>query len=1049
MASSLISSRHHIDLDSVFGIDDAGLVQMFESLIATGLKEFLGCPAVIYEAALTEFFANGSVRDGLVVSTIKGRAVEISEEVFAATFELPTEGLTDFSEVPKDLLFDARSLFSISKEQVSISCFKKDMKIEYRLLSDILAKTIYVKAGSFDAVTRERFMLMTAITFDVKVNWSRLLFDVLKEMVTPGSRHAKGYAIQISVLLKNIPGFELGESRAFPVPRVLNEQMVHRYVVINEKIGGAEIPDSPMLKKTPAKKAVSKKSPVFDVEVAPVVKKKRTTKGKPVVIAQEAVPLQIVEGTVDAPVEQLPVPKRKIQKRKRRLVLEAEDDLVVDEPVVGGSTAEHPAAEAATGVQEPVVEATTDDPDKIIEQVLDQLDSVATTDGEDQPAVTGAEERHWFDLPYEDLMARLDAERPVVTASDTDEDMAQVFTETDTAETTVGPDTDVGTVGTVVGNEQLQLVEEADEEMSGDSEQAVDERIDTDEAMSLEDILMTIPVDVPLPSASMEITKITMGKEIKIPGVDERTWYLTSLSQIPVDDKGKEILVEKDPVKGNPAKEHYSLICTDIDLLVHLRAQVIGAVDQFFHYFSFKKLATINVEEMAKKEEQVLYWGETETIRVALNRKMYILLKYREDLVINMLSDLHLFVLEDLKEQALAHGLTWKKKCCSKIFEGRPRDRGAVIARTNTNTPSRCCIRTMLFVDGVWTAEPCADYWVKIPRPVVQNEVHRQCSYVDTLPTVSEFFKILRKIWADICIEAVAFFVSGRLLPVGSINFCRSLSVDGPVYRVAPRHSTVFVLWVSQFCTIFIDYSLISRLPSEDIGSFVGSIALERTVLRSVQIPTLSADSQHDRVLGELRKDSNDQRSLTSLEIKSSHKQLSNQIVTIALDVVDVRRVVRENHQELIAKVTSLEEQVPATRHDLLEFSSQAQQTLNVITDQLSELVAYINRGGNDKKGEVVSSSRPPPDDQNRGSGNTGGGGDIVRTTDIPQRDIDTAQRNILERLMSADRARERERRSKRRSGSGSYKMRRLCVRIESLLIFCTNPMYNSSDNAI
>ncbi|KZV42850.1 hypothetical protein F511_13603 [Dorcoceras hygrometricum] len=286
MASSLISSIHHIDFDSVFSMEDASLAPVFESLITTGLKEFLGCPAIFYEAALTEFFANGSVRDGLVVNTIGGTAIEISESVFAAAFELPSEGLIDLSDVPKNLVFDARSLFSDSKEQVSISCFKKELKIEYRLLHDILAKTIYVKEGSFDAVTRERFMLMTAITFDVKVNWSQLLFDVLKEMVTPGSRHAKGYAIQICVLLKNIPGLELGESRAFPLPRVLNEKTVHRYVVINEKVGGEEVADAPRVKttpakkaKTPKKKAVSKKIPVeSDAEAAPFVKKKRTTK---------------------------------------------------------------------------------------------------------------------------------------------------------------------------------------------------------------------------------------------------------------------------------------------------------------------------------------------------------------------------------------------------------------------------------------------------------------------------------------------------------------------------------------------------------------------------------------------------------------------------------------------------------------------------------------------------------------------------------------------------------------------------------------------------
>ncbi|KZV26269.1 hypothetical protein F511_42303, partial [Dorcoceras hygrometricum] len=167
--------------------------------------------------ALTEFFANGSVRDGLVVSTVNGVHVEISEKVFAEAFELPIDGLTDVSDVPKNLVFDAQSLFSTSQEQVSISCLKKELKIEFRLLHDILAKTMFVKAGSFDAVTRERFMLMTCITCGVKVNWSSLLFNVLKEMVTPGSRQANGFAIQICAILKSVPGLVLGESRVFPV----------------------------------------------------------------------------------------------------------------------------------------------------------------------------------------------------------------------------------------------------------------------------------------------------------------------------------------------------------------------------------------------------------------------------------------------------------------------------------------------------------------------------------------------------------------------------------------------------------------------------------------------------------------------------------------------------------------------------------------------------------------------------------------------------------------------------------------------------------------
>ncbi|KZV28114.1 hypothetical protein F511_27680 [Dorcoceras hygrometricum] len=101
-----------------------------------------------------------------------------------------------------------------------------------------------------------------------------------------------------------------------------------------------------------------------------------------------------------------------------------------------------------------------------------------------------------------------------------------------------------------------------------DDERSVDELIDADEKMSLDEIILTIPAELPLPSAKREVTKITIGKDIKIPGVDEKTWYLARLPQIPVDDKGKEPLQLKDPIKGKLPQEHYFLICADIDLLV-------------------------------------------------------------------------------------------------------------------------------------------------------------------------------------------------------------------------------------------------------------------------------------------------------------------------------------------------------------------------------------------------------------------------------------------------------------------------------------------------
>ncbi|KZV58181.1 hypothetical protein F511_35902 [Dorcoceras hygrometricum] len=95
----------------------------------------------------------------------------------------------------------------------------------------------------------------------------------------------------------------------------------------------------------------------------------------------------------------------------------------------------------------------------------------------------------------------------------------------------------------------------------------------------------------------------------------------------------------------------------------------------------------------------------------------------------------------------------------------------------------------------------------------------------------------------DVCIEVAQFFVSGKLLPVGSINFCRTLSVVEPVSNFGSRRQTVVTLGWSQLCTAFVQYSLFSGLSTDDIRSFFSTIAFERTVFRDVQIAQSSVSA--------------------------------------------------------------------------------------------------------------------------------------------------------------------------------------------------------------
>ncbi|KZV39209.1 hypothetical protein F511_16330 [Dorcoceras hygrometricum] len=568
---------------------------------------------------------------------------------------------------------------------------------------------------------------MAAINGGVKINWIKLLFNIFKDIVTPGSKQAKGYAIQICLMLKNVPHLALGDSKEFPASKILTAKTVHRYIAVVDK---SEVEDVSRVKKTPVKKAVSRKRPAAVDK--PVVKKKRTCVGKVSAVttspALEAVPIQTV-----SPISTMPpsAPKRKIQKRKRRLALGSDDETVEEPTAVAVVAIENPVPAYADVVDEGI--STTDDVDNIIEQVIaettqleteEEVTDVSISDVGDQEQPRVEEMEHWFNLSYEEFVAS-NANRRVETAIDTDGEPETVVFET------------------VVQEQTVQTVAaETESRTDVSATYVVTEPKDgtDDESLSLEETLLKISEDSFLPSAVGEITKIQFSKGISIKGVNEGDWYKASLPKIPANSKGKS------------------------------------------------PLTIVDTESYVRK----------------------------------------------------LHGLQWDGESCSVFFEGETRDCGAVIARSNTNFRSPCWIRTMIMVDGSWVIEPCADYWKILPRPVVCTKILPQISYVDTLPPISEFFKVMQKRWADICTEAAQFFVSGKLLPGGSLNFCRTIVVVEPVSIFGSQRPTVTPWCWFQICTASVRYSLFSGLSTVDIRNFVSTLALDRSVLRDVQLVTRS-----------------------------------------------------------------------------------------------------------------------------------------------------------------------------------------------------------------
>ncbi|KZV22064.1 hypothetical protein F511_35356 [Dorcoceras hygrometricum] len=699
----------------------------------------------------------------MVVSTIRGRNVEISEEMFATAFGLPTEGLIDVSDVPKDLVFDARSLFSESEvqtetprsgdqnksdhvdggtrrrhraaqdggrsaargrgrgrlsvmearaERIQLAVGPQPLRLRnhnfglaHRIMVKRLATSPHDPLGITDSACKNQLVMVsvqygpfntyipirsttigksrvardpiamhtswrsnsdiasvTSIGYPCMKasgessttkhrllhasgphpipppndpNWASTL-TVLKAMVAPGSRQAKGFANEISVVLRKVPGLELGESNPFPIHRVLTERTVHRFVHINEQIGMEKAVGSTPVKKTVKKPVSKKRSAASETEVAPIAKKKRTTKGKPAAMALEAVPLQTVEPTADVPAELPPMPK--IKSRKRRLVLEQEDDLVVDEPV----------EESATGVQEtstdvPVSEdPPAADPDDIIEQILIQLDTASATKDDNTET--------WFDRTFDEEFASTEQEKQ-------------------------------------------------------DSE----EQIDFDVAKTV------------------EIKKIRLGGSINIQEVQERDMYYASLPRISVHDKGKEPLVEDEPVKWNPARETVELICGYVEFLVRLRDQVMVDVVEFFHSFSLNKLPdSESLKTLKEKEKLMLEWAGTDSLETAVKRRLYILAKYLEMLlrkfleshqkylvpgqpwtatasqIIDLLSVSHSKSLGVLITHQKENGLPIEHPCTSTYLDTSIGS-GAVLAQFFSQAKSKCWVRPMVKIDGLWT----------------------------------------------------------------------------------------------------------------------------------------------------------------------------------------------------------------------------------------------------------------------------------------------------------------------------------------------------------
>ncbi|KZV48544.1 hypothetical protein F511_16805 [Dorcoceras hygrometricum] len=201
--------------------------------VLVNVSELTGIVSVTQIRVNVEFFANAKVIAGTVVSFIANRKLALTRDVFSKTFGLSTGVMASFLDIPNQTVVEMCGRFSGSDVPFRTPSKKKEMKIEFRLPHDIVAKALCGKAGSFDVVTSEKFDLMVAMSAGVEINWAQVLFQVFTAMVNNLTRQSQCFVVQLSVLLERLVKADLGKSVKFHPQKVLTNKSLHTYIKKN------------------------------------------------------------------------------------------------------------------------------------------------------------------------------------------------------------------------------------------------------------------------------------------------------------------------------------------------------------------------------------------------------------------------------------------------------------------------------------------------------------------------------------------------------------------------------------------------------------------------------------------------------------------------------------------------------------------------------------------------------------------------------------------------------------------------------------------------
>ncbi|KZV52930.1 hypothetical protein F511_18042 [Dorcoceras hygrometricum] len=362
-----------------------------------------------------------------------------------------------------------------------------------------------------------------------------------------------------------------------------------------------------------------------------------------------------------------------------------------------------------------------------------------------------------------------------------------------------------------------------------------------------------------------------------------------------------------------------------------------------------------------------------------------------------MLSEDPRLALSTLVEKMRQHQLEWTRPSFSSLF-GTDIQCGGILSRFHLNI--NFWVRQLILIDGSWTVIVGTDRWIReysattssertqLPQEPAVDTIVSICIFIEPVQDLDSrppFSRLVRRKWGEICVDVVQFNLFDHPLPVGTHNLCTDLVAIGPVVDIEADPTGFF--------------GVFGRRP--DANRNFSCSTSSRSMDPNSCSPSSSSDYPMHFIADDIPLDEETNVDISQIDlpltepteaiphislppavalptdftesfahIRATVDKIHLKQVQTLEDVDDLKAVIssRISHLETTLQndsthhgcvfrnlIHNVQQEVKTQAAALDAFRKETQEGIATLSAQLSEIIAYINRGHDDKRGKIAA----------------------------------------------------------------------------------------------